>query len=143
MNINESVRDWINYNIPYHEELDGIDLVVGGEDSELVPPFIVCYETGSEVYEQNGVTMYGVTNFEITVELHTVPEDDALGTSYLDDQEMRQSLMHVLSDRAAIGYMESLNEWKVFDIRTSSPTTTANEGRRVTQQILNVTACPA
>lgn len=143
MNLNESVRDWINHKAPIFTNLDGVALVTSGETTEQELPFVGIYETGSEIYEQDGVIMRGWSVFEITVELFTVPVDeDEGGTDPGNERLIRNDLYCIIGDTDAIEFMNWRNGWRVFDIRTASPTTTAEEGRRITRFTLNILASP-
>jgi hypothetical protein len=143
MNINECVRDWINENKADHPPISEIEVSTGGEEGTEELPFIGVFETDSGIYEQDGVTMYGVTTYSINAELHTVPVgEDEDGTPAETEREMRDALNNILGDRAAIPFMEALNGWRVFDIRIASPTTEPEEGRRISRVTLDVTACP-
>jgi len=144
MNLNESIRDWVFYRATTaFPDLLVIELVTMGETTELGPPFLAIYETNSEAYNQDGVMLPGVSVYEITVELQTVPvEEEELGTPPETEREWRKQLYDILGDRAAIDWITGRNGWQVFDIRLPAPTTEASEGRRISRWILTVTACP-
>lgn len=143
MNLNESTRDWITHRMVDFPRLAEIDILTGGEEGTESPPFIGIFETDSGIYEQGGVTMHGVTVFEITVELHTVPAtEEEGGTAATDERILRDDLYNILGDRGAIEWMQELNGWRVFDIRLASPTTEPNEGRRISRFTMEITACP-
>ena len=143
MNINESIRDWINHRRKDFPQLSAIQLATSGEESDVAPPFLGIFETGSQMHEQGGVTMYGVSVIEVTCELHTVPVgDEEGGTEAVTEREWRKQFYDILGDRAAIKWICDRNEWRVFDIRLSAPTTESEEGQRITRFILSVTACP-
>ena len=140
-NINESLRDWITYNVQIGDPLEGVDVITMGEIADREPQFIAIYETAADLYEQGAVTMYGVTNFELTVELHTVPasaDDDGTATDI--EQGQRTRLYDILGNRDAIDYMNGKEGWQVFDIRTGSPLTSAEDGRRISRSTLMVVA---
>ena len=143
MNLNESVRDWINHRISDYPSLAGVTLATMGETADLDPPFLGIYETGSDLHETEGVIIPGVSDFEITCELHTIPADaENGGTATTREREMRRDLYAILGDRAAIDWMTERNDWRVFDIRTPSPTSEPSEGRRLTSWVLTIIACP-
>ena len=143
MNINESLRDWIASKQSNFPTLTGVDLLTMGETADKEPPFLGIYETGADQHEAGGVTMRGVSDFQITCELHTVPASDIEeGTSPEDERLMRRDLYDIIGDEAAIAWMEGRNGWRVFDIRMASPTTEAGEGRRISRWVLSVIACP-
>ena len=144
MNLNESIRDWVFFRISNSfPDLAVVELVTMGETSELGPPFLAIYETSSSLHEAAGVILPGVSDFEITVELQTVPasEDDE-GTPPEIEQSYRRQLYDIIGDRSAIDWITNRNRWRVFDIRLASPITEANEGRRVTRWNLSIIACP-
>jgi len=143
MNLNESLRDWINENIDGYPSLDGVTLATMGETADLVPPFLGIYETGSETRETEGVVMHGISDFDITCELHTVPADaDNGGTTAAEERQMRRDLYAILGDRAGIDWITERNDWRVFDIQVPSPTTGLGEDRRLTTWSLSILACP-
>jgi hypothetical protein len=144
MNLNESIRDWVFFRAAEaFPTLLPIELVTMGETTELGPPFLGIFETNSEAYNQDGVMLPGVSVYEITVELQTIPvEEDEGGTTAELEREYRRDLYDILGDRAAIDWISGQNGWRVFDIRLAAPTTEANEGRRISRWILTVTACP-
>jgi hypothetical protein len=93
--------------------------------------------------EQNGVVLYGVTEFELTCELHTVPVDDNEGgTDAETERQYRRDFYDIVGDRMAINWMSGRNSWTIFDIRLSSPTTEPNEGRRISRFTITVIASP-
>ena len=141
--INESLRNWIEAEQPEHAILTGLALVTMGETDALDPPFLGIYETGSDMRETNGVVMLGVSDYQITCELHTIPaSEEEGGTSPEHERQMRTALYDIIGDRAAIQYMDQDEGWTVFDIRLAGPTTEASDGRRVTRWTLSITACP-
>jgi hypothetical protein len=143
MNITESLAEWINHRIPSFESLDGMTVMTMGQDDDITLPFIGIYETGASVHETDGVNMYGVTDFTIAVDLQTVPADaDQLGTPQSTEQQMRRDLYAILGDREALNWIDGRNSWRVFDIRQASPTTEADDERRISKWILTVVACP-
>lgn len=144
MNLNESVRDWVFARITdSFPSLAVIDLVTMGETDDLGPPFIAIYETGSEAYSQSGVQLPGVSIYDITCELHTIPAtEEEEGTLPQTEREYRRDLYDILGDRSMIDWVTGRNGWQVFDIRLAAPTTEANEGRRISRWILSITAAP-
>lgn len=144
MNIQETIRQWINKRISeQYNDLDGIQIAITGEESDVFPPFIGIYETSSTIHEQAGVVMYGVSDFEIAVELHTVPADEENeGTLITTEQAWRRNLYDIIGDRDLIEWGTDRNGWRLFDIRTASPITESGEGQRITRTELTVIACP-
>lgn len=144
MNINESIRDWINERIGDFESLDGLQIITMGEDETQNPPFLGIMEQGADIFTQNGVTMDGVNTFQIRCELHTVPvSEDQCGTPAEDERAMRRDLYDIIGDiEGAEQFIAEKNGWRIFDIRVSAPTTEPNEGRRVSVWTLEIVACP-
>ena len=143
MNINESLSEWVAHRIPSYASLTGLTVMTMGQDDDITLPFLGIYETGASIRETEGVTMYGVSDFTIGIDLQTVPAAaDQDGTTQATEQQMRRDLYDILGDRLAIDWISERNWWRVFDIRQASPTTEADEERRITKWILTVTACP-
>ena len=143
MSIIESLRDWITHRQPDFTALDGASVVTMGETGDLNPPFLGIMESGSDLHETNGVIVPGVSDYQITCELHTVPaEEDQEGTPTADAAAMRRDFYEIIGDRDAIDWMTERNEWRVFDIRMAGPTSEAQEGRLVTRWNVIVIACP-
>lgn len=144
MTLNESLRDWIQHNLPSKPDLQVLTLVTLGETDELDPPFLGIRETGSEAYKQDDVMLPGVSIVEITCELHTVPADaENDGTAPETERDYRRQLYDILGDRRAIDWMDGRNGWNVFDIRLAAPTTDVSEGRRISSWVLNIVSAPA
>jgi len=143
-NIQTSIKQWIEKRVTEtYSELDGIEISTTGEIEDIAPPMINIFETGQGIHEAGGTVMYGVTDFEIAVDLVTVPASaDDEGTPTTDDLTARKALYNILADRDGINWMSDRNDWRIFDIRLSSPITESNEGQRVTRLELQVVACP-
>jgi len=143
MNILQSLSDWITYKKPLFPSLAGVDIVLMGDDSDLSPPFLGLVESGSATVEQNDVVMHGVSAYEVTAELHTIPaSEDEDGTPAAAERQMRFDLYDILANRAAINWITDTNQWTIFDIRAAAPTTEAQDGRRVSRFNLTVIASP-
>lgn len=144
MNIQTSIRKWIEKRIgEQYSDLDGVQIAITGEEADVTPPFIGIYETSSTIHETGGVVMYGVSDFEIAVELHTVPaDDDNEGTPIATEQAWRRDLYNIIGDRDMIEWASERNGWRLFDIRTASPFTESGDGQRITRSELTVVACP-
>jgi hypothetical protein len=139
----QSLTEWIADESEDVVILDDLQVVQMGETESLTPPFLGLSEAGAAPHESAGVVMHGVTGYDISAELHTVPADeDELGTTFEDEREMRVALYDILADRDAITATTEENGWRVFDIRTTGPTTEAEEGRRITRWQITVIACP-
>lgn len=143
MNLNISIADWVNSRKPAYKSLDGVSVVTMGDDDDLATPFLAFYETSSEQFVQGEVPMYGVSTIEITAELQTVPVDpEQDGTAPDQERKMRKDIYDIIGDRRAIEWMETRNNWRVFDIRMASPTTEPTEERRISRWVITAVACP-
>lgn len=143
MNLNVSLAQWVTANRENFPSLENLTVITMGESTDVSTPFLGILESGSTGYEQDGVPLHGVSTYEITCELHTVPSDEANdGTSAEDERIMRTDLYDIIGNRDAIEWVNGRNFWSVFDIRAGGPTTEAQEGRRVTRWILSVIAAP-
>ena len=144
MNIQTTIREWIRKRTDEeYIDLYGIQIAITGEEADVTPPFVGIYETGASIVETSGVTMYGVTDFEIAVELHTVPADEQNeGTPTPIEQGLREDLYDILGDRDFLSFGSGRNGWSLFDIRTASPITESGDGQRITRFQLLITACP-
>jgi hypothetical protein len=144
MTVITSLAEWIALKQVYLPSIASLPIVKMGDDGDLVPPFIGIMEESSSDHETNGVILRGVTDYQITCELHTVPaDDDNDGTSPEDERQMRRDLYDIIGDAGAITWMDWRNNSRIFDIRTVSPTTEASDGRRVSRWNLQIVACPS
>ena len=144
MTLNESIRDWIRHKQSDAASLTGLQIITMGETLDQDPPFLGIMETGSETVIQDGVVMHGVSTYELTCELHTVPADsDEGGTTAEQERNMRRELYDIIGNRDSMEYLANKNQWTVIDIRITSPTTTSVEGRRVTTWTLQIVAHPS
>ena len=144
MTLNESIRDWIRHKQPDAASLASLQIITMGETLDQDPPFLGIMETGAETVVQDGVVMHGVSAYELTCELHTVPADaDEGGTSPEDERNMRRELYDIIGDiEGAQQFCEERNQWRIFDIRATSPTTEPKDDRRVSVFGLQIVACP-
>jgi hypothetical protein len=144
MTLNESIRDWIQFRIPDFESLEGLQILTMGEYEDQDPPFLGIMESGAEPFTQNGVQMDGVSTYSIECEFHTVPADEEQGgTTAEQERAMRRDLYDIIGDiEGAEIFCAERNGWRIFDIRTSGPTTAPSEGRRVTSWTVQIIACP-
>lgn len=143
MNLNVSIAEWVTYHRAKFDSLADLNIITMGESTDVTTPFLGIMESGSSGYEQDGVPLHGVSSYEITCELHTVPADeDNDGTAAADERTMRTDLYDILGNREAIEWINGRNFWSVFDIRAGGPTTEAQEGRRVSRWVLSVIAAP-
>jgi hypothetical protein len=144
MTLNESIRDWILHKLPEATALTGLQIITMGETLDQDPPFLGIMETGAETVVQDGVVMHGVSTYELTCELHTVPADaDEGGTSPEDERNMRRELYDIIGNRDSMDFLANKNQWTVIDIRITAPTTASVEGRRVTTWTLQIVAHPS
>jgi hypothetical protein len=143
MNINETLRLWIEDQKENYESLIDLPILTGGGDTDIEAPCIIITTTGSAERQDSGVVMYGVSDFTINIELHTLPvSDEDGGTSPYDERQTAIDLYQIIADRNAIDALSNAAFWRIFDIRTEGFNTEASEGRRVTTYPLTVTACP-
>lgn len=145
MNIQTTIREWIRKRTD-EEYIDiyGIQIAITGEEADVTPPFIGIYETGASVVEAGGLIMFGVTDFEIAVELHTVPADEQNeGTPTAIEQGLRDDLYNILGDQDLLAFGDDRNGSHLFDIRTASPITESGDGQRITRFQLLIRACPS
>ena len=139
----ESLVEWIERKVPEHPILDGLQIIQMGEETVQSPPFLGIVEQGSQTVEQAGVIMHGVSEYDISAQLYTVPASESeQGTPFEDEREMRQAIYDILADRSAIDWITERNFVRVFDIRTTAPITEAEDGQRVTRWQLTIIACP-
>lgn len=143
MNINETLRLWIEDQKESYESLIDLPVLTGGGDTDIEPPCIIITTTGSAERQDSGVVMYGVSDFTISIELHTLPVlDEDGGTSPYDDRQAARDLYEIIADRNAIDALSDAAFWRIFDIRTEGFNTEPSDGRRVTTYPITVTACP-
>jgi hypothetical protein len=144
MTLNESIRDWIIHKQPDAASLAGLQIITMGETLDQDPPFLGIMETGAETVIQDGVVMHGVSTYELTCELHTVPADsDEGGTTSEQERNMRRELYDVIGDiEGAQQFCEQRNQWRIFDIRATAPTTEPKDDRRMSVFGLQIIACP-
>jgi hypothetical protein len=123
------------------DNMRGLQILIVGEKDEIIPPMIGISIGGSDLRVTNGVTMYGVYDFDIAVELFTVPQDDDQdGTPTEAEQAIANDIHSILADRCNIDWVTMRNGWEVLDIFATSPITEAEEGRRKTSISLAVVA---
>jgi hypothetical protein len=143
MNLLPALADWITLRKPMFPYLSRVSIVKMGDDNDLLPPFLALMETGSSEHETNGVIMRGVSDVELSCELHTVPtSEEQSGTTAAIERKMREELYDILGDMEAIDWMSERCGVRVFDIRIPSPTTEASDGRRISRWNLQIVACP-
>lgn len=143
MNINETLKIWIEDQKENYDSLDDYEVITMGEDDVLDPPYISIITTGSSERVDSGVVMRGVSDFSVEVQLVNIPVDDADGgESPESDRQAVIDLYNIVADTNAIEILSGAESWRVFDIRTEGFNTEATDGRRVTTYPLTVTACP-
>jgi hypothetical protein len=138
----KSVRDWILEKQPQFESLDGLEVLVNGDDETLDPPFIAIMETGVETFEQAGVTMHGVLTITLAIMLQSVPQPDGDGWTKEEHQTAASDLYNILANRDACSFCQFRNGVNLLDIRNVNPTTATQDGRRVTTLEMTIVACP-
>jgi len=142
-NVKESLRTLIQSETPNHAALDDIPIVLNGEITDAVFPLIAIVDQGAGLVEQEGVIMRGVDALTITAEIHSVPEEEAQeGTTLETHRAIVTAAYQILADFRSIQFCDGLNDTTIFDIRASSPTVEAREGRRVSSIQMTVIACP-
>ena len=143
MNLNVSIAEWVNLKSPEFPSLDGLSVLPMGDTADQSPPFLAIYETGADQYEQDGVVMKGITKYQITCDLVTVPaNEDQAGTSPENERIMRTDLSDILQNEDIKDWIDGRNFWAVIDFQTPSPITEAQDGTRVTRWVLSVLAHP-
>lgn len=143
MNINESIKDWIEFNLASFPSLEGVQILTMGDTDEVDPPAITIMESGVAQYMEGELIMRGVGTYSVTVELHTIPaEEEEGGTTKDDAQQMRFDLYEILGNHDAVDWVSGRNYWTIFDIRATPPNTEAEEGRLVSRFELEIVACP-
>ena len=143
MNLNISLSEWIALKQPEFPSLSGLTIVTMGDIEDLSPPFLAIAETGVDAYVQSGVPLYGVSTYEIGIDLVTVPAtEEQEGTPANQEREMRIDLYDIIGNREAIEWINGRNFWRVFDIRGAGPITETQEGTRVSKWVLTVVAAP-
>jgi len=138
----KSLRDWILEKQPEFPSLEGLEILVNGDDETLDPPFIAIMETGAETFEQNGVTMHGVLTISISVMLQSVPQPDGDGWTKEDHQAAATAMHNILANLEAVQFCQTRNGVNLLDIRNVNPTTATQDGRRVTTFEMTIVACP-
>jgi len=143
MNINETLKLWVDSQKENYESLEDYEVITMGEDEALEPPFISIVISGSSERVDSGVVMRGVSDFSVEVKLTNIPVDEEDGGETPEsDRQTALDLYNILADTAAIDSISESTSWRIFDIRTEGFNTEATDGRRVTTYPLTVTACP-
>jgi hypothetical protein len=143
MNVIPQLVEWIKIRKPSFTYASGLSIVKMGDDDDLLPPFLGLMEASASPHETAGVILRGVSDIEITIELHTVPaSEDQAGTRADDERRMRDDVYDILADMEAIEWLDGKGGIRVFDIRVPSPTTEASDGRRISRWSLQIVACP-
>jgi len=143
MNINETLRTWIEAQKAGYDSLEDFEVIATGDDDDIEPPCIAVSTTGSAERVDSGVVMRGVSDFSVNIRLMTLPVDEEDGgTTNENDQQAALDIYSILADVDAIESMSQLEGWRIFDIRGEGFNTEAQDGKRVTIFPLLVTACP-
>jgi len=139
----QSILDWITANHAHFPILAGIETRTMGDTENTVFPFIGIMETGITTLVDGGVIMHGVDDITAQVDVISVPESEAdAGTSLANHNLIVDAVWQILANRDGILFCEERNNCRIFDIRASSPTMTANDGHRVSTIPLTIIACP-
>lgn len=126
MNTAQHIADWITRNITDHPALDGVQIIAAGDDDQISPPSITVTETSSEIYQQSGLTLYGIKSTELLVRLETIPTDDETSTD--QHYAMAENLWNIIGN---IDGVKSFANDQIFDYVPSQPVTSAEDGNRV------------
>jgi hypothetical protein len=130
MTILQTIREWVEIQIGDDSPLADVPVYVMGESEECELPFIVLTESGSEPWEQEGLTASDVYVYEVRVELQTVPDIEG-GLSNQEAQSMARTLAGILNDPHLTGYANGGNFWIFLDVSVSAVRTEAQDGRRI------------
>lgn len=141
MNLPASIADYIAFRLSDHPALEDVLVYIDGETQTAMPPMIVITETGSTRTEQDGVPIRGVSTVSISVELQTVPADDA--TTAEEARDMSRELYSIIADIDGMRqFIDGRNLTRVLDIFADAPTLSAEEGRRVSTVTLEILSHP-
>ena len=122
--------------------LDGVAVSISGKADDATFPLIVIQDTGSDVYEQDGVIMRGVDTVTLNVELHSVPTASAdAGTDFDDHDELGEAVYNALGSAACFSFI-SREGVGLFDFRVSAGTMETDPPRRKTVYEIVAIACP-
>ena len=123
--------------------LSGINVSLSGEADDASFPLIVIQDTGSDLYDQDGVIMRGVDTVTLRVELHSVPADSSeAGTDIDDHDEISEALYDALASSACFSSIASFDGVGLFDFRVSGSSMEADPPRRKTIYEIVAIACP-
>lgn len=141
MRIPAIIADFIEFRLPDHPSLEGVQICIDGETQTASPPLIVIDETGSTRTEQAGVPIHGVSTVSVSVQLHTVPADDA--TTADDAQAMSDDLYDIIADIDGMRqYCDGRRSTRVLDIFADAAIIAAEDGRRISTVTLEILAHP-
>lgn len=123
--------------------LVGLNVSLSGEADDASFPLVVIQDTGSDLYEQDGVIMRGVDTVTMRVELHSVPADSLeAGTDIEDHEEISEALYDALASSACFSSIASFDGVGLFDFRVSGSSMEADPPRRKTIYEIVAIACP-
>ena len=123
--------------------IDGVAVSISGEADDATFPLIVIQDTGSDVYEQDGVIMRGVDTVTLNVELHSVPTASAeAGTDFDDHDELGEAVYNALGSAAGFSFISAFEGVGLFDFRVSAGTMETDPPRRKTVYEIVAIACP-
>lgn len=143
MNLPKVVTDWISAKAE-GTTLESVVTNIPAQADTMTPPCLTVEETSAEQYEQDGVTMRGVYNYELQVSLVTVPGDGTqTDTTQAKNEAMRDDLMNILANTDDfIRYADKRELATVFDIQPGPPIMEAEDGQLATRINLRILACP-
>lgn len=128
-------KQWLSYSISKEIGSSLSDLPIQLRDSEEVKvyPAIYISEGSTDRVEVGGVMDGNAFEIEIHTQLVTTPgEDDQVATSKAAHDVLRNALAPHITACEAESYLNSQIRLTCFDLQTSSPMTTSEEGYRVT-----------
>ena len=128
-------KNWLTYSISKQNGSILSALPTQLRDSEEVKiyPAIYISEGSTDRVEVGGIMDGNAFEIEIHTQLVTTPgEDDQVATSKAAHDILRNALATHVSNCQAENYLNSQIRLTCFDLQTSSPMTTNEEGYRVT-----------
>jgi len=128
-------KRWLAHSISKTPTSTFAGIVIQLRDSEQVKtyPGIYIAEASADRITPGGVMDGNVWEIEIQTQLVTTPgDDDQLATSKAAHDAIRNELSLHVNGCAAQSYLDAQIGLTCFDLKTSSPVTTEEEGYRVT-----------
>ena len=128
-------KNWLTYSISKKTTTPLAGIVIQLRDSELVKtyPGIYIAEASADRVTAGGVMDSNVWEIEIQTQLVTTPgEDEQDATSKAVHGILRDALSPHINGDMAQNYLNSQVGLTCFDLKSSSPVTTEEDGYRVT-----------